>query len=76
MRQGLVDVERGCRSKQVYLSKAHAKAVVRLMGARHRDQFYRYHCGACGYWHVAHLEPAWLRARQVASFERPAVRVG
>ena len=75
MREGLVDVERSCRSKQVYLSKGHAKAVVRLMGARHHDQFHLYHCGACGYWHVAHLVPAWLRARHVASFERPSVRV-
>jgi hypothetical protein len=70
-----VDVERSCRSKQVYLSKAHAKAVVRLMRARHRDQFHLYRCGACGCWHVAHLMPSWLRARQVASLERPAVRV-
>ena len=75
MREGLVDVERSCRSKQVYLSKAHAKAVVRLMGARHRDQFHLYRCEACPYWHVAHLVPAWLRPRQVSSFERPSVRV-
>ena len=70
-----MDVERSCRSKQVYLTKAHAKAVARLMGARHRDQFHLYACGACGYWHVAHLVPAYLRARQVPAFERPAVRV-
>jgi hypothetical protein len=70
-----VDIERSCRSKQVYLSKAHAKAVVRLIGTRHRDQFHLYHCDACRYWHVAHLVPAWLQARQVATFERPAVRV-
>jgi hypothetical protein len=70
-----MDPERSCRSKQVYLTKAHAKAVVRLMGARHRDAFHLYGCDGCGYWHVAHLVPAWLRARQVASFERPAVRI-
>ncbi len=75
MREGTVDVERGCRSKQVYLTKAHAKQVVRLMGARHRDAFHLYRCPACRYWHVGHVEPAWLRGRQVPSFERPAVRV-
>jgi hypothetical protein len=73
-REGLVDVERSCRSKQLYLSKANAKAVARLMGSRHRDQFHLYHCEACGYWHVAHLVPAWLRARPVATLERPSVR--
>jgi hypothetical protein len=75
MQEGLVDVERSCRSKQVYLSKAHAKAIVRLMGARHRDHFHLYRCEACCYWHIGHLVPAWLRARQVATFEPPAVRV-
>ena len=59
-----MDAERSCRSKQTYLTKAHAKAVVRLMGAKHRDQFHLYGCGFCGYWHVAHLVPAFLRARR------------
>jgi hypothetical protein len=70
-----MDPERSCRSKQTYLTKAHAKAVVRFMGAKHRDQFHLYACDVCGYWHVAHLVPAWLRARPVESFARPAVRV-
>ena len=70
-----MDPEPRCRSKQTYLTKAHAKAVVRLMGARHREQFHLYGCEVCGYWHVAHLLPAWLRARQVPSFQRSAVRV-
>ncbi|MEO6349600.1 MAG: hypothetical protein ABIP53_03025 [Candidatus Limnocylindrales bacterium] len=70
-----MDVERSCRGKQVYLSKDHAKAVVRLMGARHRDAFHLYRCGECRYWHVAHLLPAALRARVVHNWERPAVRV-
>jgi hypothetical protein len=70
-----VDVERSCRSKQVYLTKSHAKAVVRVMGARHRDAFHLYRCDACRYWHVGHLVPASLRARVVPSWERPAVRV-
>lgn len=70
-----MDAERSCRSKQTYLTKAHAKAVVRFMGARHRDAFNLYRCETCGYWHVGHLVPAWLRARQVPSFERPAVRI-
>ena len=70
-----MNVERGCRSKQVYLTKAHAKQVVRLMGARHRDAFHQYRCDACGYWHVGHLVPAWLRARVVPAFERAVVRL-
>ena len=70
-----MDPERSCRSKQAYLTKAHAKAVVRFMGARHRDQFHLYSCGHCGYWHVAHLVPAWLRAHPASRYERPAVRV-
>lgn len=70
-----MDPERSCRSKQTYLTKAHAKAVVRLMGARYRDQFNLYACDACGYWHIGHLVPAFLRARPVERFERPAVRL-
>ncbi len=75
MREGTVNVERGCRSKQVYLTKAHAKQVVRLMGARHRDAFHQYRCEACGYWHVGHLVPAVIRARVVPSWERRSVQV-
>jgi hypothetical protein len=71
-----VDVERSCRSKQVYLTKAHAKAISRSMSARHRDAFHIYACDHCRYWHVAHLVPAALRARAVDSWERAAVRVG
>lgn len=70
-----MDPERSCRSKQTYLTKSHAKAVVQLMGARHRDRFHLYACGFCGYWHIGHTEPEWLRARPVERFERPAVRV-
>jgi hypothetical protein len=72
---GTVDVERGCRSKQVYLSKAHAKAISRSMSARHREALHIYACPSCRYWHIGHIEPAWLRARVVENFERPAVRV-
>lgn len=72
---GTVNVGRGCRSKQVYLTKAHAKAISRHMSARHRDAFHIYACPSCRYWHVGHIEPAWLRARAVANFERPAVRI-
>lgn len=75
MREGTVNVERGCRSKQVYLTKAHAKQVVRLMSARHRDEFHQYRCEACGYWHVGHLVPAAIRARVVPSWERRSVQV-
>ena len=75
MREGTVNVERGCRSKQVYLTKAHAKAISRSMSARHRDAFHVYACPSCRYWHVGHIVPAALRARVVPSWERPAVRV-
>ncbi len=74
-RQGIVDVHRSCASKQAYLGKDHAKALVRLMGARHREKFRLYQSDACRYWHVAHLVPAALRARAVTNWERPAVRV-
>ena len=59
-----MNVERSCRSKQVHLSKDHAKAVVRLMGGRHREQFHLYRCEARRY--VADEDPrnstsaAWL----------------
>ena len=75
MREGTVDVERSCRSKQVYLTKAHAKAISRSMSARHRDAFHIYACPSCRYWHVGHIVPAALRARVVPSWERAAVRV-
>jgi hypothetical protein len=75
MREGIVDVERGCRSKQVYLTRAHAKQVARLMGARHRDAFHQYRCAGCGYWHVGHLVPAVIRARVVPRWERLSVQV-
>ena len=70
-----MDPERSCRSKQTYLTKAQAKAVVRFMGARHRDQFNLYSCEYCRYWHIGHLVPAVFRAHHVQNFERPAVRV-
>lgn len=74
-RQGTVDVERGCRSKQVYLTKAHAKTISRAMSARHREALHIYACPSCRYWHVGHVVPAALRARVVPSWERRAVRV-
>ena len=67
---------RSCRSKQTYLTKASAKMVVRLMRRKHVDRFHIYTCEFCGYWHVGHIIPAFLRARPVPSFERPAVRLG
>jgi hypothetical protein len=70
-----VDIERGCLSKQVYLSKAQAKAISRSMSSRHREALHIYACPSCRYWHVGHIEPAWLRARTVDNFERTAVRV-
>jgi hypothetical protein len=71
-----MDVERGCRSKQTYLTKAEAKQVVRFMGARHRDAFHLYACPACGYWHVGHVIPAALRARVVPNWSRRPVQLG
>lgn len=70
-----MDVERSCRSKQVYLTKAHAKAISRLMSARHREALHIYACPSCRYWHVGHIVPASLRARAVENWERPAVRI-
>jgi hypothetical protein len=71
-----MDVERGCRSKQAYLTKAEAKQVVRLMGARHRDAFNLYRCEACGYYHIGHLIPAVFRAHVVPNWSRKAVEFG
>jgi uncharacterized Zn finger protein len=71
-----MNVERGCRSKQTYLTKAEAKQVVRFMGVRYRDAFNLYHCEACGYWHVGHVIPAVFRARVVSNWSRKAVEFG
>ena len=74
-----MNVERSCPSKQVYLTKADAKGIARSMSARHRDAFQIYACDNCRYWHVGHIVPAsqrgQIRARVVANWERPAVRV-
>jgi hypothetical protein len=71
-----MDIERGCRSKRTYLTKAEAKQVVRLMGARYRDEFNLYRCEACRYYHVGHLIPAVFRARLVPNWSRRAVHLG
>jgi hypothetical protein len=70
-----MNIERGCRSKQTYLTKAEAKRVVRLMGARYREAFNLYRCEACRYWHVRHLIPAVFRARVVPNWSRKAVQL-
>lgn len=70
-----MDPERSCRSKKVYWTRRDARHIERQMSRRYREQFDFYRCGFCGGYHVAHLVPAWLRARQVASFERPAIRI-
>ena len=70
-----MNVEGGCRSKQTYLTKADAKRVVRLMGARRPEAFNLYRCEECGYYHVGHPIPAIFRARLVPNWSRPAVRV-
>lgn len=59
--------EHGCRSKQVYLSKAEAKRVARLMSRRHREALHLYRCPDCGYHHVGHIVPAWRRIPSIAS---------
>jgi hypothetical protein len=56
-----VFAEQRCRSKQVYLSKAEAKRVARLMSLRHGEALHLYRCSACGYYHVGHIVPAWQR---------------
>jgi hypothetical protein len=53
--------EQGCRSKQVYLSKAEAKRVARLMSRRHGEALHLYRCPECGYHRVGHIVPAWQR---------------
>jgi len=55
------DIERACRSKQVYLSKAEAKQVARSMSRRHREALHLYRCPHCGYHHVGHVVPAAVR---------------
>jgi uncharacterized Zn finger protein len=62
-----MDAGQGCRSKQVYLSKAEAKRVARLMSRRHRDELHLYRCPECGYHHVGHIVPAWRRTPPIAS---------
>lgn len=57
-----MDVERACRSKQTYLSKADAKRVARLMSRREREALHLYRCPHCGYHHVGHALPAAIRA--------------
>jgi hypothetical protein len=58
--------ENGCRSKQVYLSKAEAKRVARLMSRRHSEALHLYRCPECGYYHVGHIVPAWHRTPLIA----------
>ena len=70
-----MDVERSCRSKQVYLTKAHAKAISRSMSARHREALHLYACVYCNYWHIGHMDWPELQARAVPNWERRAVRV-
>ena len=70
-----MNVERGCRPKQAYLSKRDAKAISQLMSARNREAFHIYACPSCRYWHVGHVVPAELRARVVPRWERRAVQV-
>jgi hypothetical protein len=53
--------ELGCRSKQVYLSKAEAKRVARLMSRRHGEALHLYRCPECSYHHVGHIVPGWQR---------------
>jgi hypothetical protein len=71
-----MDIERGCRSKQVYQTRADAKRVVQLMRRCYREAFRLYPCPACHRYHIAHLAPASLRAALVPNFERRAVSLG
>ncbi|HET7056832.1 MAG TPA: hypothetical protein VFI12_10240 [Thermomicrobiales bacterium] len=70
-----MDIERGCRSKQAYLTKADAKRIARSMSARHREAFHLYRCPNCRYFHVGHLVPAAFRARVVPNWSRTAVQL-
>jgi hypothetical protein len=58
----IMDIQCACRSKQAYLSKAEAKRVARGMSQRHREALHLYRCPHCGYHHVGHIVPAYLRA--------------
>lgn len=60
-----MDVQRACRSKQVYFSKAEAKRVARGMSRRHGEALHLYRCPHCGYHHVGHSVPAYLRVPTV-----------
>lgn len=70
-----MDPERSCRSKQVYLTRADARRIERLMSRRYRAAFRAYPCRWCGNYHLGHTVPASVRAQQVANFARPVVRV-
>lgn len=70
-----MDPERSCRSKQVYLTRADARRIERVMSRRYRDAFRAYSCHWCGNYHLGHTVPASVRAQLVPRFERPAVRV-
>ena len=70
-----MDPERSCRPKQVYLTRADARRIERLMSRRYREAFRAYPCRWCSYYHLGHTVPAAIRAHQVPSFERAAVRV-
>lgn len=62
-----MNIEAGCRGKQAYLAKAEAKRVARLMSVRHREAFHLYGCPNCRYFHVGHVEPAFLRGPRLAA---------
>jgi len=57
----MMDTERACWAKQVYLSKAAAKRVARDMSRRHREPLHLYRCPHCRYHHVGHIVPAHVR---------------
>ena len=67
--------QRGCRSKQTYLTRADARRIERVMSRRYHEAFRAYPCRWCGYYHLGHTVPAAIRAQLVPAFERPAVRV-
>jgi hypothetical protein len=73
--------QRGCRTKQVYMSRADARRIERVMSRRYREAFRAYACPWCGNYHLGHTVPASIRAQQaiparlVPAFERPAVRI-
>jgi hypothetical protein len=67
--------QRSCRAKRVFLTRADARRIERVMSRRYGEAFRAYACQWCGQYHLGHTVPTALRARQVATFERPAVRV-